>query len=33
MAMLQCTHLAGFDADFEGADRAALAALIDGFSA
>jgi AcrR family transcriptional regulator len=33
MAMLQCTHLANFDADFAAADRATLAALIDGFSA
>jgi len=32
MAMLQLTHLAGFGADFEAADRAALAALIAGFA-
>lgn len=31
MAMLQLTHLASFDADFESADRASLDALIAGF--
>lgn len=32
MAMLQLTHLAGFDADFETTDRATLDALIAGFA-
>lgn len=31
MAMLQLTHLANFKADFESADRALLAALIEGW--
>lgn len=31
MAMLQLTHLAGFDADFAAADRAVLAALVAGW--
>ncbi|MCE9579999.1 MAG: TetR/AcrR family transcriptional regulator [Deltaproteobacteria bacterium] len=33
MAMLQLTHLAGFDADFATADKAAVEALIAGFGA
>ena len=33
MAMLQLTHLAGFAADFDAADRRALTALVDGFRA
>ncbi|MDF1566017.1 MAG: TetR/AcrR family transcriptional regulator [Deltaproteobacteria bacterium] len=33
MATLQAGHLQGFDADFEAADRAALRALLAGFSA
>lgn len=32
MAMLQLTHLAGFEADFDSADREALEALVTGFS-
>ena len=32
MAMLQLTHLAGFDAPFERVDRDALTALVDGLS-
>lgn len=32
MAMLQLTHLAGLDADFDAADRAAFEALIAGFA-
>lgn len=32
MAMLQLTHLAGFDADFDAGDRIGLEALIDGFA-
>ena len=32
MAMLQLTHLAGFDADFEAADRATLEAIVAGFA-
>jgi AcrR family transcriptional regulator len=32
MAMLQLTHLAGFDADFDATDRATFEALVDGFS-
>jgi hypothetical protein len=32
MAMLQLTHLAGFDADFETTDRRAIEALIAGFA-
>ena len=31
MAMLQLTHLRGFQTDFESADRMALRALVDGF--
>jgi AcrR family transcriptional regulator len=33
MAMLQLTHLAGFDAPFEQVDRATLTALVDGLAA
>jgi AcrR family transcriptional regulator len=32
MAMLQLTHLAGFGADFPAADRAAIRALLEGWS-